>query len=121
MGGAARLRFATLRAGVKFFDHAVKCTIERRYVIGMRLFSELISVMIHRDPTVGANHWVSFSHFQHLNEAERSPGRIAVTPDSHYFVGQIVNPSRVAGFSMSEYPRLLRHMRPPQRTQSQIR
>jgi hypothetical protein len=44
--------------------------------------------MIHRDAAVGANHWVSFSHFQHLNEAERSPGRIAATPDSHYFVGK---------------------------------
>jgi hypothetical protein len=121
MGGAARLGFAALRAGVEFFDHAVKCAIERRCVVGMRLFSELISVMIHRDPAVGANHWVNFSHFQHLNEAERSPGRIAATPDSNYFVGQIVNRSRVAESSMSEYPRLLRHIRPPHRTQSQIR
>ena len=62
--GAPRLRFATLRAGVEFFDHAAKCAIERRCVVGMRLFSDLISVMIHRDAAVGANHWVSFSHFQ---------------------------------------------------------
>jgi hypothetical protein len=41
-----------------------------------------------------------------LNEAERSPGRIAATPNPHYFFGQIVNPSRIAEFSMSEYPRL---------------
>jgi hypothetical protein len=76
MGGAARLRFATLRAGAKFFDHAVKCAIERRCVVGMRLFSELISVMIHRDAAVGANHWVSFSHFNNFNEAKRSSGCI---------------------------------------------
>jgi len=36
--GAARLRFAALRAGVEFFDHAAKSAIKRRYVIGMRLF-----------------------------------------------------------------------------------
>jgi hypothetical protein len=41
MGGSARLRFATLRAGVEFFDHAPKCAIERRCVVGTRLFSEL--------------------------------------------------------------------------------
>ena len=121
MGGAARLRFAALRAGMEFFDHAVKSAIERRCVVGMRLFSELISVMIHRDPAVGANHWVSFSHFQHLNEAERSPGRIAATPDPHYFVGQIVNPLRVAGFYVRISHVFCSTCAPPQRTQSQIR
>ena len=82
MGGAARLRFATLRAGVEFFDQAAKSAVERRYVAGMRLFSDFISVMIHRDAAVEANHWVSFSHFQHLNEAERSHGYIVATSDS---------------------------------------
>jgi hypothetical protein len=62
--GAARLRFAALRACVEFFDHAAKSAVERRYVVGMRPFSDLISVMIHRDAAVGANHWVGFSHFQ---------------------------------------------------------
>jgi hypothetical protein len=76
MGGAARLRFATLRAGVEFFDHAAKSAIERRCVVGMRLFSDLISVMIHRDAAVGANHWVCFSHFNNFNEAKRSSGCI---------------------------------------------
>ena len=80
MGGAARLRFAALRAGVEFFDHAAKSAIERRYVVGMRLFSDLISVMIHCDAAVGATHWVDFSHFNNFNEAERSSGRIAATP-----------------------------------------
>jgi hypothetical protein len=81
MGGAARLDFATLRAGMEFFDHAAKSAIERRCVVETRLFSELISVMIHRDAAVGANHWVSSSHFNNFNETERSPGRIAATPD----------------------------------------
>jgi hypothetical protein len=35
---------------VEFFDHAAKSAIERRYVVGMRLFSDLISVMIHGTP-----------------------------------------------------------------------
>ena len=95
MGGAARLRFAALRAGVEFFDHAAKSAIERRYVVGMRLFSDLISVMIHRDAAVRANHWIGFSHFNNFNEAERSPGRIAATPDPHYFLEEFVNPSRI--------------------------
>jgi hypothetical protein len=77
VGGAARLRFAALRTGVEFFDHAAKSAIERRYVVGMRLFSNLISVMIHRDAAVGANHWIGFNHFNNFNEAERSSGRIA--------------------------------------------
>ena len=51
MGGAARLRFAALRAGVEFFDHAAKSGAERRYVVGIRLFSDLISVMIRRPAT----------------------------------------------------------------------
>ena len=76
MGGAARLRLAALRAGVKFFDRAVKSAIERRCVVEMHLFSDLISVMIHRDAAVGANHWVSFSHFNNFNEAKRSSGCI---------------------------------------------
>jgi hypothetical protein len=121
MGGSARLRFATLRAGVEFFDHAAKCALERRCVLGTCLFSELISVMVHRDTAVGANHWIGFSHFNNLNEGERSPGRIAVTPDPRYFLRQIVNPSRIAGSSMSEYPRLLADTRQSLRTQSQIR
>ena len=83
MGSAARLRFAALRAGVEFFDHAAKSGIERRYVVGMRLFSDLISVMIHLDAAVGANEWIGFSHFNNFNEAERSSGRIAATPNSH--------------------------------------
>jgi len=83
VGGAARLRFAALRAGVEFFDHAAKSAIERRYVVGMRLFSDLISVMIHRDAAVGANGWIDFSHFNNLNEAERSSGRITATPNPH--------------------------------------
>ena len=76
MGSAARLRFAALRAGVEFFDHAAKSAIERRCVAGMRFFSDLIGVMIHRDAAVGANHWVGLSHFNNLNEAERFSGRI---------------------------------------------
>ena len=80
MRGAARLRFAALRAGMEFFDHAAKSAIERRNVVWMRLLSDLISVMIHCDAAVGANHWVGFSHFNNLNEAERSSGRIAATP-----------------------------------------
>jgi len=64
VGGAARLRFAASRAGVEFFDDAAKSAIERRYVVGTRLFSDLISVMIHRDAAVGASHWVGFDHFQ---------------------------------------------------------
>jgi len=95
VGSAARLRFAALRAGVEFFDHAAKSAIERRYVVGMRLFSDLISVMIHRDAAVRANHWIGFSHFNNFNEAERSPGRIAATPDPHYFLEEFVNPSRI--------------------------
>ena len=119
MGGAARLRFTALRAGVELFDHAVKYAIERRYV-GGRLFSEFVSVMIHRDPAVGANHWVSISHFQHLNEAERSLGRIAATPDSTLL--RWANPQSVLDCCIlcPNIPRLLRHMRPSQRTQSQI-
>jgi len=77
------VRFAALRAGVEFFDQAAKSAIERRYVVVMSLFSDLISVMIHRDAAVGANHWIGFSHFNNLNEAERSPGRIAATPNPH--------------------------------------
>ena len=61
----------------------------------MRLFSDLISVMIHRDAAVRANHWIGFSHFNNFNEAERSPGRIAATPDPHYFLEEFVNPSRI--------------------------
>ena len=95
MGGAARLRFAALRAGVEFFDHAAKSAIERRYVVGMRLFSDLISVMIHRDPAVGTNQWIGFSHFNNFNEAERSSGRIAATPNPHLILGELVNPSRI--------------------------
>ena len=121
MGGATRRRLATLRAGVEFFDHAAKCAIERRCVVGTRLSSELISVVVHRDTAVGANHWIGFSHFNNLNEGERSPGRIAATPDPRYFLRQIVNPSRIAGSSMSEYPRLLPDTRQSLRTQSQIR
>jgi hypothetical protein len=64
--GAARLRFAALRAGMEFFDHAAKSAIERRYIVWMRLLSDLISVMIHCDAAVGANHWVGFSHFNNL-------------------------------------------------------
>jgi hypothetical protein len=30
-----------------------------------------------------------------LNEAERSPGRIAATPEQHYFLEEFVNPSRI--------------------------
>jgi hypothetical protein len=76
VGGAARLRLAALRASVEFFDHAAKSGIERRCVVGMPFFSDLISVMIHRDAAVGANHWVSFSHFNNFNEAKRSSGCI---------------------------------------------
>ena len=76
MGGAARLCFAALRAGVEFFDHAAKSAIERRCVVRMRLFSDLISVMIHRNAAVGASHWIGFSHFNNFNEAKRSSGRI---------------------------------------------
>ena len=83
MRGAARLRFAALRAGVEFFDHAAKSAIERRYVVGMRLFSDLISVMIHCDAAVGANHWIGFSHFNNFNEAGRYSGRIVATPNPH--------------------------------------
>src|SRR5262249_23432654 len=77
----------------------------------MRLFSDLISVMIHRDPTVGANHWIGFRHFYNFNEAERSfqPYRSDTSPTLNPW--EFVNPSRIAGFSMSEYPRLLQHMR----------
>ena len=121
MGGSARLRFATLRAGVEFFDHAAKCAIERRCVVGTRLFSEVISVVVHRDTAVGANHWIGFSHFNNLNEGERSPGRIAAIPDPRYFLRQIVIPARIARSSMSECPRLLPDTRQSLRTQSQIR
>jgi hypothetical protein len=50
---------------MEFFDHAAKSTIERRCIVGTRLFSDLISVMIHRDAAVGANHWVYSSHSHH--------------------------------------------------------
>ena len=76
MGGAARLGFAALRAGVEFFDHAAKSAIERPCVVGMRLFSDLISVMIHRNAAAGASHWIGFRHFNSFNEAKRSSGRI---------------------------------------------
>jgi hypothetical protein len=95
VGGTARLRFAALRAAVEFFDHAAKSAIEGRYVVGMRLFSNLISVMIHRDAAVGANGWIGFSHFNNFNEAERSSGRIAATPNPHLILGELVNPSRI--------------------------
>jgi hypothetical protein len=90
VGSAARLRFAALRAGVEFFDHSAKSAIEGRYVVGNRFFSDFISVMIHRDAAVRANHWVDFSHSNNLNEAESSPGRIAATPDQHYFLEKSV-------------------------------
>ena len=97
MGGTARLRFAALRAGVEFFDHAAKSAIERRYVVWMRLLSDLISVMIHRDAAVGANHWVGFSHFNNFNEAERSSGRIAATPTHIKSLGNSSTPPGYAG------------------------
>jgi hypothetical protein len=36
-----------------------------------------------------------------LNEAEGSPGRIAATTHPHYLLGEFINPSLIAGFSMS--------------------
>jgi hypothetical protein len=51
--------------------------------------------MIHRDAAVGANQWIGFSHFNNFNEAERTSGRIAATPNPHVILGELVNPSRI--------------------------